>query len=53
MTKIISRFLDIEIDGVTLSVAELKTIIGKTDLGQREEKCGSLEHTELGALVRF
>ena len=53
MTKIISRLLDIEIDGVTLSVAELKNSIGKADLGQWEEKCGSSEHTELGALVRF
>ena len=34
MTKIISRLLDIEIDGVTLSVAELKNSIGKADLGQ-------------------
>ena len=53
MTKIISRLLDIEIDGITRLVAELKNIIGETDLGQGEEKCGSLEHTELGALVRF
>ena len=33
MTKIISRLLDIEIDGITRLVAELKNIIGETDLG--------------------